>query len=219
MHLVNSTEYRENKDGIFRKIECKGFSYNFYSNMIGFKMNLKKCINLRFALTADGKLFYPNRVASYIKNRNSYYTLNNYPAIAFSLGRVINKRWYIFIIQSDLIPHSPSFIRDHFRGWRKVLLYNIIFFAIKKQIDRLYLNTPDNINKYYSNSIGNDDNLYYVLSNIYTKTAYEFNMNLVSLREPIDIQLYPNYCELLSKNFYELKVTGDIFFKEKRLSK
>jgi hypothetical protein len=180
--------------------------------MIGLSMNLKSHINLRFALSSSKELFYPSRVRSHLYKKVSFYSLDDYPAIAFAFGRSINRKWYILIMQSDLVSYSPSFIRDHFRGWRKILLYQIIKLAFKKNIQEIYLTTPTNINMYYQNSIKENEGLFKVLKTVYERTAKEFNMKSVYLRCPINIQLYPYETDLKSNHFFKLKKKEGIFF-------
>ena len=117
--LENSLKVRRT----FKELKCRGFSYHFFDKMAWFPFRLRKEINLRLALMTGPCLFYPPRVKDRLTSAHRYthYWLDNYPCIAFALGSKIEKSWYILVIQSDLVFRKPAALREHFRGWRKVL--------------------------------------------------------------------------------------------------
>jgi hypothetical protein len=139
--LQESAEWREQ----FHALGCRGFSYKLDLNMSGYnsryprEFRLGSRINLRMALLTGKTLFYPSRVNSHFRCKwDNHYFHEKMPSIAFCFGMKTDRAWYIFVMQSDLATRGPSNVRDHFRGWRKILFANVVAQA-RGKVDALYL--------------------------------------------------------------------------------
>lgn len=109
----------------FRLLGCRGFSYAL-STSFDFTDRLQKSTNLRFMLMAEEDLFYPPRIKRYLQHATSFHCRrSNGISIAFALGREIRDCWYVFVLQSDLC-FRPSYVREHFRGWQRVLISHVL---------------------------------------------------------------------------------------------
>ena len=189
----------------FRTYGCRGFSYKFYSDMEGFPYRLRRTINLRMALVADNGLFYPPRVRKYLRRHTAnHYFAYDAPAIAFALGCVTRKSWYVFVMQSDLCKHGPASVREHFRGWRKVLLANIIDEA-RKTARYLFLCRGEDVLKSCHPDYSTPSSLPVSWKSIYDGTARSFNMNLVALPSRLNIQLYDRKRPVYAQEMYGLE--------------
>lgn len=181
---------------------CRGFSYKFYSDMEGFPYRLRRTINLRMALVADSALFYPPRVRRYLRR----HTANHYfayaaPAIAFALGRVTRKSLHVFIMQSDLYKYGPAPVREHFRGWRKILFANIVAEARKTARD-VFLCKGEDVLKSCHPDYSAPSSLPASWKRIYDGTASYFDMELVTVPKRLNIQLYDRKRPVYAEEMY-----------------
>ncbi len=200
----------------FRAIGCRGFSCQVDSEMKHYNRQhcwsyrLGSSINLRTALLAAHGLFYPHRVNKYLRSvllDPTHYTLDGMPAVAFSLGRKTEAGWFIFVMQSDVASSGPSYVRDYFRGWRKVLFANIARRAIGKTRS-LYLCRSEDVARACYPGSRRSTRISDTWQSIYDGTAHEFGMSLVRLPLPVDIQLYRSKGPVLADLFYELSLDG-----------
>ena len=115
---------------VFRYIGCKGFSFSF-------RLCRLPCQTLRldlecFALVVDDCLYYPPRIRTTIQELTK--TDTHLPgAIGWVLVKSILRSstiyWVILNVQSDWASRGPSWIRDHFRGWQRILVYCLLLMA------------------------------------------------------------------------------------------
>ena len=200
---------------LLKKLDCRGFSYYFLNEMVGFRYKLRREINLRFALMTGNNLFYPPKVKKYLfSERWNHYKLNNYPSIAFALGSKIKTDWYIFVIQSDLIFGTHACIREHFRGWRKVLLFNILNLAIKKNVQNIFLCTSKDIFECCHPRFNRPQKIPKIWKVFYDETAKFFNMKKVYAKSKINIQIFSRYNPIYKNRFYKLSLRKDLLFPE-----
>lgn len=196
--LTRTARIRE----VFRMLGCRGFSYKFLSGMAGFPYRLRRRVDLRMALVATRDLFYPPQVRRYLaRHRANHYFVYDAPAIAFALGMTTRKKWYVFIMQSDIVRRGPASVREHFRGWRKVLFANIIEFA-KKSADYIYLCKEEDVLE------GCHGDYHKPLAppvswrSIYRGTADDFGMLSTELTRGINIQLYDRRPPIYARSMY-----------------
>jgi hypothetical protein len=203
--LIHAHEMR----GVFSSLRCRGFSYSFVSDMTGFPYRLRRKVNLRLALIAPRDLFYPPRVRMYLpRHRANHYFFYEAPAIAFALGMTTRKAWYIFILQSDLTRRVPAYVRDHFRGWRKVLFANIIRTA-EHCVDRIYLCEEDHVLEACHKDYPKPTKLPKLWQSIYRGTACDFRMDQTELKRAINIQLYDRHAPVYARNMYCLHLNRE----------
>lgn len=191
----------------FASLGCRGFSYRV-EDEIEFCEPLRECINLRVALMPGEELFYPQRVKRYLRRVNSnHYFCDGYPSIAFALGTKTPRAWFIFVMQSDLALRGPSYIREHFRGWRKVLFANIVRMA-RGHAATIYLCRSEDVLRACHSSFRPPQRVPGSWEAIYNRTAGDFCMQLVEIPERVNIQLFPDQPEMVVDNFYQLPVGG-----------
>lgn len=195
---------------MFQTLGCRGFSYEFVGEMQGFPYHLRKQIDLRLALVSQRELFYPKRVRRYLLAHNvNHYFVDAFPAIAFALGRRVGRKWFICIMQSDLAFRGPAYIRDHFRGWRKILFANLMRYAIGA-VDEIYLCPAAAV---FSGSFPTGlrpAEMPAIWSHIYDGTARFFSMKPVELSRAVNVQIYKNAPPVYCRCFYRLRLTTSI---------
>lgn len=114
----------------FRKLKCRGFSYTLITRF-DFCDKLHSRANLRFMLVGHRDIFYPPRVRRYLQRVNNvHFRIGGFPSIAFAIGIMKKTEWYLCTLQSDLFFRN-SYIRDHIRGWQRVLFSLIYDKAIR----------------------------------------------------------------------------------------
>lgn len=187
---------------VFRSLSCRGFSYKFVTNMRGFPYRLRRRVNFRAALVADRRLFYPPGVKRYLsRHRANHFFFFEEPAIAFSLGMMCGSSLYILVLQSDLVRYGPSCVREHFRGWRKVLLFNIIEHA-RSTLNALYLVTEADVLAGCHPEYPIPHSSPPAWKSIYSGTAADFNMKKIRLNRKKNIQLYAGKAPTYAHSFY-----------------
>jgi len=187
----------------FHNYGCRGFSYKFYSDMEGFPYRLRRTINLRMALIADCALFYPPRVRRYLRRHTAnHYFAYDAPAIAFALGQQTRKTLHVFVMQSDLCKNGPTPVREHFRGWRKILFANIVSEARKTGRDVFLCKSEDVLNACHpDHPVSSMPKSW---KKIYDGTASDFDMRLDKLPRRINIQLYDRKRPIYAREMYHL---------------
>ena len=187
----------------FRALDCRGFSYRIEDG-ITFSSRLARNITLRMALMSGGDLFYPPRIRQYLRRvKNNHHFTGGYPSIAFALGTKTEHAWFVFTLQSDLAFASPSYVRDHFRGWRKVFFDRIITLA-RHHTGALYLCRALDAVRTCHPRFSVPSSVPPSWKVIYDGTATFFGMELISLRKPVNIQLYPRQRPVFTRHFYRL---------------
>lgn len=194
----------------FRTHGCRGFSYKFYSGMEGFPYRLRRSINLRMALIADNELFYPPRVRKYLRRHTAnHYFAYDAPAIAFALGRVTRKTWYVFVMQSDLCKYGPAPVREHFRGWRKILFANIADEA-RKTARNIFSCTGEDVLRNCHPDYPAPSSIPASWKSIYDVTASDFDMRLVAMPRRLNIQLYDRKRPIYARQMYRLGLVDTV---------
>jgi hypothetical protein len=200
----------------FRSLGCRGFSYKL-DDEIDFPEPLKESATLRVALMPDELLFYPSRVKQYLRRvNNNHYFCDGYPAIAFALGLRASDAWFVFVMQSDLALRKPAYIREHFRGWRKVLFANILRMAAGKAA-MVYLCRSEDVLRACNKDFPTPRGVPMAWTKIYDETASFFGMKLVQLAEPVDTQVFPRQPPITTDCFYALSITPSVEVKVKTL--
>lgn len=188
----------------FMQLGCRGFSYYFVDGMEWFPFRLRKEINLRLALMSAGDLFYPPKVRRYLRrDLMNHYTVDGYPSIAFALGSEIGKDWYISVIQSDLVFKRPAALREHFRGWRKILFTQIVNCA-KGRADNIFLCTSQDVFKCCHPAFLRPDNLPNNWKIIYDGTAGFFDMKRTRKTQKVNIQIFSKAKAVYANQFFKL---------------
>jgi hypothetical protein len=208
--LQESAEWREQ----FHTLGCRGFSYKLDLKMSGYdsqyprQFRLASKTNLRMALLPGKDLFYPTRVRSHFRYKwNNHYFHEKMPSIAFSFGMKTDRAWYLFVMQSDLASRGPSYVRDHFRGWRKILFANVVAQA-RGKVDALYLCRAVDAARACVPGTKEPRGVLHRLTSIYDLTAEQWGMRLVKVSEPVNVQIYDRLAPVLSEYFYELPLRG-----------
>jgi hypothetical protein len=176
-----------------------------YNSQYEKKCQLRAGANLRIALVSGRDLFYPHRVKSHLEGvrwSDNHCFREQMPSIAFCLGMKAPKSWYVFVMQSDLHSKGPSCVREHFRGWRKVLFANIVAQA-QGHVDVLYLCTAKDVRRAcFPGTFKHSRKQTW--GNIYDLTAKEWGMPLVKVERAVNVSIYRHTPSIFSRYFYEL---------------
>lgn len=204
--LLQSTEWRK----LFQALDCRGFSYELdigmgeYNRQWGCGRQLAARTNLRMALMTARKLFYPPRIKSCLREVSWYhnhYFGNGMPSIAFCFGAKTAEAWYVFVMQSDLASRGPSCLREHFRGWRKILFANVVARA-QGRTGAVYLCRAEDVARVCaSKGVWRTPDRW---RTIYDATAGNWEMPLVKVREPVNVQIYPAKEPVWAEYFFQL---------------
>ena len=191
----------------FRQLQCRGFSFEVHTN-IEFSYRLRPSVNFRMALVTAPDLFYPRRLRLYLP-RSIHWTYNHYrngkhPAIAFALGRRIGAALYIFTLQSDLVHQGPAYVREHFRGWRRVLFNEILVEATRARIATIRLSRSSDVRKTYDTEIGCPSAIPRLRHYVYDDTAAFFKMRKVRIDKQLNIQPLCDFPLAYTREFYNL---------------
>lgn len=199
--VQNSVEYR----CIFKKLGYRGFSYEFDSNIELVWPKMRDGLGLAMGITCSEDLFYPKKVKDVLKkSKLGHWGRGNYPSIAFALGQISETGWFIFILQSDLMFSSSSLVRDHFRGWRKLLMNKIINEA-KGNTNRLFLCPASGVLA-TCKSRSRPDVVPNSWNSIYDRTAIDFGMRKIQLAEEVDIQCFAREESIYQREFFVLDI-------------
>jgi hypothetical protein len=155
-------------------------------------------------LIGSHELFYPPRVRNFLRRVQSvHYKEFGFPSIAFALGTKAPTGWYIFTLQSDLF-FRKAYIRHHFRGWQRILLYIIARQASAEGAEVFLPRGCDIVKACYPAKF-KPDRVPRAWNAIYDYTAKHFGMELVPTLQPVNCQAVkdgePVYLDL----FYCLK--------------
>lgn len=192
----------------FRAMRCRGFSYRVQEK-IRFAIPLAKRITLRHALVAGGDLFYPPRLKAYLRRvSNNHCFSGGFPSIAFALGAKSRDGWFVFVLQSDLVFCTPSYVRDHFRGWARVLFLSVVERA-RAETTAVYLCRAVDALRTCHPVLPVPKGVPSSWESIYDSTAFFFGMELVRLDRPVNIQLYPRRNPVHVTDFYKLSLGSD----------
>lgn len=186
----------------FTRLSCRGFSHVVHESINLRGDTLRPDINLRLALMPDDRLHYPPRVRRFLRSvQNMHYRANGYAAIAFALGRISNGICYIFVLQSDLAFRKPAYIREHFRGWRKVLFEHAK--RIASRTSRvIFLPSADDVAKCWHPTFPKPEVAPASWLDIYDRTATDFDLSPIALSRPINIQVYSDLEPVWTRRFF-----------------
>ena len=190
----------------FRKLACRGFSHRVERG-IELSEPLRRAINLRIALMVDDSFFYPPLVKKYLRRmENNHYFSCGFPSIAFALGEKKSDGWYVYVLQSDVVGARSALVRQHFRGWRKVLFAHILREAIEKT-SNIFLCSAADVLRACRPEFPRPDQAPESWMAIYDDTARFFNMEQVQASKPINIQIYPDLPAVPTDRFYRFVIT------------
>ena len=190
----------------FAKLGCRGFSHRVEHDT-RFNEPLRRPITLRIALMADDSLFYPPLVKRYLRRmENNHYFSRGFPCIAFALGEKKSDGWYVYVLQSDVVGARTASVRQHFRGWRKILFTYVLREAVENTSNLFLCSAPDVLRACRPEFPRPDQALenWKVISD---STAQFFGMELVQVPTPVDIQIYPELPAVSVNRFYRFAVT------------
>ena len=200
---IEDLEYSIATRPLFRALGSRGFSYDFSTRPTGFPVQIRQNINVRAAIFADTRLHYPPAVLKFhTYTWNSHFYDYYGPAIAFLLGILRGGDLYIVTLQSDPSCDTPSAIREHFRGWRRIMLnLTMTYFQPK----RVYLVRSEDILRACHNGFEVPDKVPMSWRNIYEQSAKEAGNKVTILKRGINIQLYAHHPKVIARQFYVLK--------------
>lgn len=181
---------------IRNQLNLRGFEYQLVCNANLNYAVLDKAVNFIIAINYSSDLNYPSSVAKALKQphfNHSKISKDNF-SIGFAIGMWNANGLFIFVLQSDIMFLGSSAVRDHFRGWRKILFHHIIQEAYLKRSDLYLVSAHDVIHcckpKMKPKCVPES------WINIYDKTAEYFDMEQVEISTSINIQPYrygPNH--------------------------
>jgi hypothetical protein len=198
--IPNSFELRKK----FKTLGCRGFSFKIHDQISLCGDPLRESINLRIALMPDEDIFYPPRIKRYLRRvQNNHYFCNGFPSIAFCLGSITEEASYLFVIQSDIAYRKPSYLREHFRGWRKILFYEIVDKVLNKTRVLYLCRSQDIINCCHPRCI-TPQKIPGTWRETYEGTAAYFKMKPVRLSKAVNIQTFQDIKPVYTNIFYKL---------------
>lgn len=186
---------------LFSSLGCRGFSYRLVDDMEWDGEALRPEINLRVALLAQPDLFYPTRVRRYLRRtETNHYRSDGFASIAFALGTISHGVCVVLVMQSDVAYRSPSYVREHFRGWRKVLFTGII----ERCRDACSLVLVPSATDVHACRMPCNRPLAPAASwhEVYDRTATEFGLTPMSLCETLNIQALRDLDPVMCQQFY-----------------
>jgi hypothetical protein len=201
--------------GVGRIGEARGrFAYAVDTEMPGYdrafavSSKIQTRIDLRMALMPGHSLVYPPRVMRYLYQvpfAENHYFRANLPSIAFAFGLKRPEAWYVFVMQSDLTSRGPSYVREHFRGWRHVLFANIVKLAAA-QTRRVYLCQAADVERARVRPCDNEAGLSRLWADVYDKTAREWGMTLAPVTPPVNVQVLRRRAPVYADRLHELRL-------------
>ena len=202
MPLLETLEASQRLRRQFRRLRCRGFSHDVFkdfSDESGSRLQLSRRTNLRIGLTTDPRLFYPPAVRREIDrlDRDRNHFIAGMPSVAFAVGVRDADCWWILGLQSDMASHPAAAVREHFRGWRRVLFAHIVSLA-RPSVRRVYLPQATELEC----PAGRPTSPIWI--RIYGGTACDWKMTSVALDEPMDIQVLRSRPPVQAQHFYAL---------------
>jgi hypothetical protein len=187
----------------FHSLDCRGFSFIVDTN-VGLSFRRRHAINFSLGLFSAKNIYYPHRVRRYLPRiQRVHASQGKYPAIAFALGRYVGDDLFVLVMQSDLVFQGPSFIREHFRGWRKILFSQVLSHA-RPNTHHVHLCRSEDVLRTCHPNFSPPAAVPAVWRQIYDETAAFFGMEPVRLDRRLDIQTLRCLPARYSKNFFVL---------------
>jgi hypothetical protein len=206
---------------VFSELRVRGFSFvSDVSTERPGGVSLRSDISLAYVLLARPTLYYGPRVRTalhylYVIHRNIYVApslrvkvLHKRWSICWALAKEVEtrgKRALIVVnIQSDLASHSSSALRYVFRGWQRVLLWNLLNYARCLGFECVAVPTSHDIHRATAIDARDSDKMPVrtLWAEIYDKTCGMFGMRLASFNEPIDIQTISFRHSYMCRDFF-----------------
>jgi hypothetical protein len=203
--ILQSVALRE----YFRSVACRGFSFEV-GLRVEFSWELRPSMDFSLALYTSKDLYYPSRVRRYLpRARWSHVSRGRMPAIAFALGRYIQDNLFVFVLQSDLVFQGPSCVREHFRGWRKIL-FGQVQAHVRPGTRRIYLCRSEDIRQTCHPAYNPPKKVPLLWRQIYESTASFFGMRPIRLQHRLNIQCLRQIPRHFSCDFFvaELNPAG-----------
>ena len=174
----------------FSKIKCKGFSYYLDSNLNCNYERLREDINIRIALFPKEDFFYPRHLKRHLRKvRFNHFRSGGYESIAFAFAKIENRNCQVLALQSDIIRRRVAYVKDHFRGWRKVL-FMLLVNLVQNQTETVSLFRASDIAKACHANSKPSARQVGVWESIYDKTAEDFGLEPRRLDYSSNLQLY-----------------------------
>ncbi len=190
----------------FQSLGCRGFSYSYHEDIELNGDPLRQNINFRVALMPKEELFYPLRVKRYLRRTiNNHVMVDGFPSIAFALGRIEENNCYLLVLQSDIAYRRPAYVRDHFRGWRKVFV-SLIETSVRGRCSNLWICRSCDVVK-CCHPLFPPKNVHVPLwEMIYDRTALELGFVPMQHWSFIDLQVYKDLPPVLVKQLYMKRI-------------
>ena len=151
----------------------------------------------------EASLYYPPRVRRYLRRGGfNHFKVDRYPSICFALGRTSGDSCLLLILQSDLAYRKPAFVRDHFRGWRKPLLYCAITLA-RNKFRKIYLPFAEDVVR-ACNPFRRPQAPPVSWHAIYDRSAAEFGFEERRLSIPKNLQVYRDLEPVMADRLFVL---------------
>ncbi|MBC2705141.1 hypothetical protein [Desulfobacula sp.] len=204
--IQNSKEFKK----YFSLMGCRGFSFKSYESIKIYCPPLKKDVNYSIALMPNGNLFYPPRIRRKLcRFSYNHYKKGGYSSICFSLCKIINKDCFVVVMQSDYVRKNSSYIKDHFRGWRKILLM-VIAYKLRNICENIFIPSAEDIFKGCHPDFSKSDCTPTQWFQIYDRTAMDFGASEVHLQNPVNIQMYDGNKPVWVENCFKIKINNSI---------
>jgi hypothetical protein len=175
---------------LFQRLRCRGFSYSVWHNPSLHDQDLRADVDIRLALVPEHDLFYPIRLRRYLRRGNSNHVRSGaFESIAFALATVKDRRCDLLIMQSDLARRRPSYVREHFRGWRKIL-FLIVANVVMERADTICVFRASDVARACDPRFTPTSMQIAAWRSIYERTAADFGLALTELERPADLQIY-----------------------------
>lgn len=202
-HFARDVSHSVALQSFFRSLNCRGFSFIADTN-VGLSFRRRHAINFSLGLFAAKNIYYPRRVRRYLPRiQGAHASHGKYPAIAFALGRYVGDDLFVLVMQSDLVFQGPSFIREHFRGWRKILFSQVLSHA-RSNTHKVHLCRSEDVLRTCHPNFSPPASVPAVWRQIYDETAAFFGMEAVQLDRRLDIQTLRCLPARYSRNFFVL---------------
>lgn len=193
---------------VFRNLGCRGFSHELWVDAK--YRSSRPGIDIQIVLLPAYQLFYPPKVHAHLRTLcrryYSHFSRGGYPCIAFALGRRTLDGWYILSLQSDVAFRQPSALREHFRGWRKVLFHHVVELAREEGAAIHLPRGADVARACVPGDALVQERLRKRFELIYDRTARDFRMGLVRRPVPHNIQVGKNLQSTWERHFYRLSL-------------
>ena len=175
---------------LFRRIGCRGFSYAVWSDVPFEGEPLRDDIDVRVALLPESDLFYPDRLRRYLRRGYGNHVRGGaFESIAFALAAVKARTCHVLVLQSDLARRRPSYVREHFRGWRKIL-FLVVASLVRHRADDICVFRALDVARSCHRSFLPTATQIAAWESIYDRTAADFGLRLAALDECADLRIY-----------------------------